>query len=198
MKHYIDLFYNDIKVSFYEQNGLYFMLSEDVGRCLRISEPKNGIRQYMHRHPDLASSEYSVLAQVNSKLNRSVRCFTQKGLVYISNLRGDHRFKQWVDEIYKALNAGLLHYEESDAEDIAAETKIINSSRTVSDTSSTPELLQVPEMTNFERAQIIIGIAGLSEGKARENLKQAAMDLLLGHDFEDVYEARLKDYDDPD
>lgn len=194
MKHYIELFYQDIKISFFQHDGQYYMMSEDVGRCLRMNNPKNGIKQYIHRHPELATNAYSIMAQINTKQNRALRCFSHRGLLYIAKLRGDHDFKQWVDDIYKALDAGLLNYEEADSHDVADETRKNNAKQMKSESVAENKMTAFSQMTDFERAQIILGIAALSDGEERNKLKQAATELLLNHSFEDVYEAYLTEY----
>lgn len=194
MKHYIDLFYQDVKISFYEQDKEYFMLSEDVGRCLRMANPRKSIIQYMQYHPELVEAGYSVLAQINLKRNQTMRCFTHRGLLRIADLRGDHQLKKWVDDIYSALDAGLLDYEAPDPEEGAENLHNSKKPKPEQNNAKSSDLELYDWLTDFERAQIIIGIAGLSEGAERENLKQAAAELLLGNSFADVYERHLQEY----
>lgn len=186
MEKYTTLIYGkkNIKVDFYKDGNQYYMISEDIGRCFDYSNPRLQLNNYILAHPEVKSDEYSVLAKIPGMRSNGVRCFTRRGATLLANLKGERELQEWLNFIFDGLESGRIETVSAE-EDYSGVVYGENEALPIS-----PEL----NMTNYQRAQILLEAAKISEKGESFRLKSAAMLLLLNHNFEEVYNKYLTEY----
>lgn len=195
MEKYCTLIYsgNDERVDFYEENGQFYMLAEDIGKCFGLSNPRIEVQNFFKSKKDLDSDTYSILAPIKGKKGKNVRCFTRQGVWRLGNYKGDREFCEWVNSIFNGLESGLVRTEPLEGE-------TYNSQEALQRQQAKTPVTSGQEMSNYQRAHILIELAKLLKPNSVRSMayQKAAFDLLLNRNFDDVYSDYLQEYDDQD
>lgn len=157
--------FGEIQADIYKKDDEPYMTSEQLGKCLGYSHPRENINKIVQRNNYLKNKDFSCEVKMTSESGaKNTRIFTEDGIYEITMLAKTEKakeFRSWVRKILKSLRRG--------------ETKLVSMTeyqRMMAQTRS--------ENAKIRKAQILTRLAEQYDGTYKQVLNSYATKELTG------------------